>query len=204
MDTAHPHSRTHTRAKSKGRAEQAGSCKESHRVGLQTASEATNSGSWISQVSHQDPAWHTFSLTTSLSQFHLTNVWSRGIFQNMNSAISLLKIPQPLGEEPGSRREPPSLPHMWQCCSCLSIFAHAVPSTGKTLPHMCNWPAVLMGRFQLKYLGLHQPPRPSRSCHPVLLSPMHTNHRTCMRRTLGFHQQKSQAFTNGITGLQTS
>lgn len=53
---------------------------------LRTAPEATNSGSWMGQIPHQDPAWPTLSLTHSVSQFHL-NVWSRGIFQNMNQTV---------------------------------------------------------------------------------------------------------------------
>lgn len=91
-----------------------------------------------------------------------------------DSATALLKTPRLLGEDPGSTPGPPFLPHMCQCCSCVSIFTRAVPSTGRTLPHMCTWPALLMGRFLLKNLGLHQRPRPFQSCHPVLLSPMHT------------------------------
>lgn len=84
---------------------------------LHTASEVTNSGSWIGQVSHQDPAWHTLSLTPGLSQFHLTNVWSRGIFQNMNQTVPL---PCLKPHSPWEKSHAPHLGHI-PFLMCVSV-----------------------------------------------------------------------------------
>lgn len=129
----------------------------------------------MGQISHQDPAWPTLSLTPSVSQFHL-NVWSRGIFQNMNQTVPLPCL------KPHGSWEKVQAPHLGHLSFLTRVSVAPASASSHVLFHPRGEPCPTCARGQpFSWAGFNSKtwvstssPRPFQSCHPVLLSPMHT------------------------------